>query len=142
MTDPIFKMPPQKRLPPIWWFKVLAFLGLAKYYVGIDPGGAGEYTAIVTGYWVAGTFYVTRSDTFPSKTERIKSSVTISGEEWRKTKSEGSAEFAKFCVDNYMEGMRHMHDDFVDASNYALKAISAKVPWYLRLYNTVRGWFR
>lgn len=50
---------------PLWKLKILKWLGIAKFYKGWDIGPAeGDYSAVIEGYWVAGTFYVTKSETF------------------------------------------------------------------------------
>ncbi len=62
MTEPVFKLPPQKRIPPIWCFKVLAFFGLAKRRVSIDPEPdyVGGPWSRVEMYRVFGKYYLTK----------------------------------------------------------------------------------
>ncbi len=81
-----------------------------------------------------------------TETKRLKYSVKISGKEWRIIKYGTTVRFAKFCLDTYKEGVeqmtKHLHDNTMDALSYALTAKPVPLPWYQRLYNTVRGWFR
>ena len=73
------------------------------------------------------------------KTERIKLIVEISAKDWEKSKALGIKGFTDFCI----KENEKFHDDMMDAIAYALVAIPKDTrPWYLRLYNTVRGWFR
>ena len=78
--------------------------------------------------------------------KRLKNSVKISGKEWRIARYGTTVRFAKFCLDTYKEDMEqmknHLHDDFLDALRYTSIPKPVRLPWYLRLYNTVRGWFR
>ena len=62
MSEPIFdpKWVRHHRIPE-WRFKLLAFFGLARKVASLDLDTATSRTTFLgEGYWVAGTFYITK----------------------------------------------------------------------------------
>ncbi len=57
MNAPVFKMPPQKRMPPIWFLKAMTRFGHAKKWSSVDI--ANGITVKIGGYYFRGTTYIT-----------------------------------------------------------------------------------